>query len=199
MYGEQDFRVWDDTTLPGRLGKIKAQIDPKFQATVTDLKPVFAKLAVPIYDHISQHRRRSKNPPPDTWVAFSTSKRGYKMLPHIEIGFWDDRFFIWLAVLQEAKNRQALLSSLPEDTVLQLPAGFECGGDHTDKNCGQPLTRATYQELMRQQPQRHAEWQVGRNFLRGSDFFTGTPAQQVQVIRETVTALLPLYDQLIRI
>jgi len=35
--------------------------------------------------------------------------------------------------------------------------------------------------------------------LRGSDFFTGTPAQQVQTIQDTVRALLPLYDQLIRI
>jgi len=85
MYQDQDFRVWDDQTLPGRLGKIRAQIDPKFQQTVTELVPVFAELAVPIYDHISLHRRRSKNPPPDTWVAFSTSKRGYKMLPHIEV------------------------------------------------------------------------------------------------------------------
>ncbi|MCT4488587.1 DUF1054 domain-containing protein [Levilactobacillus parabrevis] len=199
MYQDQDFHVFDDQTLPGRLGKIQAYIDPKFTATVADLAPVFAKLSMPIYDHISQHRRRTKNPPTDTWVAFSTSKRGYKMLPHIEIGFWDDRFFIWLAVLQEAKERQALLSSLKEDLVLQLPAGFECGGDHTDKNAGVSLTREAYQELMATQTQRHAEWQVGRNYLRGDAFFTLTPAAQAQVIRDDVTALLPIYDQLIRL
>jgi len=199
MYQDQDFHVWDDQTLPGRLGKIRAQIDPKFAQTVTELAPVFAELAVPIYDHISQHRRRSKNPPPDTWVAFSTSKRGYKMLPHIEVGFWNDRFFIWLAVLQEAKNRQALLSRLKEDTVMRLPAGFACGGDHTDKDCGVPLTRENYQALMATQPNRHAEWQVGRNFMRGSDFFTVSAAEQTQIIQDTVRALLPLYDQLIRI
>ncbi|MFC6207448.1 DUF1054 family protein [Levilactobacillus tongjiangensis] len=199
MYLDQDFHVFDDPTLPGRLGKIQAQIDPKFLETVADLQETFAQLAVPIYDHVSQHRRRTKNPPTDTWVAFSTSKRGYKMLPHIEIGFWDDRFFIWLAVLQEAKNRQALLSGLKEDLVLQLPAGFACGGDHTDKNSGVPLNRETYQALMATQANRHAEWQVGRNFLRGSDFFTGSPAEQARVIRATVQALLPVYDQLIRV
>lgn len=199
MYQDQDFHVFDDQTLPGRLGKIQQYIDPKFTATVTDLAPVFAKLSMPIYAHISQHRRRTKNPPTDTWVAFSTSKRGYKMLPHIEIGFWDDRFFIWLAVLEEAKERQMLLSQLKEDLVLQLPAGFECGGDHTDKNCGVPLTRENYQALMATQTQRHAEWQVGRNFLRGDEFFTLTAAEQTQVIRDVVTALLPVYDQLIRL
>lgn len=199
MYQDQDFHVFDDQTLPGRLGKIQQYIDPKFTATVTDLAPVFAKLSMPIYAHISQHRRRTKNPPTDTWVAFSTSKRGYKMLPHIEIGFWDDRFFIWLAVLEEAKERQILLSQLKEDLVLQLPAGFECGGDHTDKNCGVPLTRENYQALMATQTQRHAEWQVGRNFLRGDEFFTLTAVEQTQVIRDVVTALLPVYDQLIRL
>lgn len=199
MYQDQDFHVFDDQTLPGRLGLIQQYIDPKFTATVTDLAPVFAKLSMPIYAHISQHRRRTKNPPTDTWVAFSTSKRGYKMLPHIEIGFWDDRFFIWLAVLQEAKERQMLLSQLKEDLVLQLPADFECGGDHTDKNCGVPLTRENYQALMATQTQRHAEWQVGRNFLRGDEFFTLTAVEQTQVIRDVVTALLPVYDQLIRL
>jgi len=199
MYQDQDFHVFDDQTLPGRLGKIQQYIDAKFTATVTDLAPVFAKLSMPIYAHISQHRRRTKNPPTDTWVAFSTSKRGYKMLPHIEIGFWDDRFFIWLAVLEEAKERQMLLSQLKEDLVLQLPAGFECGGDHTDKNCGVPLTRENYQALMATQTQRHAEWQVGRNFLRGDEFFTLTAAEQTQVIRDVVMALLPVYDQLIRL
>lgn len=199
MYQDQDFHVFDDPTLPGRLAKIRAYIDPKFTATVADLAPIFARLSMPIYDHISQHRRRSKNPPPDTWVAFSTSKRGYKMLPHIEIGFWDDRFFIWLAVLQEAKERQTLLSSLKADRVLQLPADFECGGDHTDKDCGVPLTRENYQALMATQTQRHAEWQIGRNFLRGDAFFTLSAADQAKVIQEYVAALLPIYDQLIRL
>lgn len=199
MYLDQDFHVFDDPTLPGRLGKIQAQIDPKFLETVADLQETFAQLAVPIYDHVSQHRRRTKNPPTDTWVAFSTSKRGYKMLPHIEIGFWDDRFFIWLAVLQEAKNRQALLSGLKEDLVLQLPTGFACGGDHTDKDSGVLLNRENYQALMATQTNRRAEWQIGRNFLRGSDFFTGSPAKQTRVIQETVQALLPVYDQLIRV
>ncbi|MFC6274823.1 DUF1054 family protein [Levilactobacillus tangyuanensis] len=199
MYQDQDFRVFNDPTLPGRLGKIQSEIDPKFLKTAADLQPVFAELAMPIYEHVSLHRRRTKNPPTDTWVAFSTSKRGYKMLPHIEIGFWDDRFFIWLAVLQEAKNRQALLSQLKEDLVLQLPADFECGGDHTDKNSGRPLTRENYQALMATQMDRRAEWQVGRNFLRGSDFFRLPADQQAQSIRDDVRALLPVYDQLIRL
>ena len=36
------------------------------------------------YPHVAKHARRSVNPPKDTWVAFATSKRGYKMLPHFK-------------------------------------------------------------------------------------------------------------------
>ncbi|KIR08438.1 hypothetical protein RA16_08410 [Levilactobacillus brevis] len=197
MYQDQDFQVFEDQTLAGRLGKIQKQIDPKFLITAGDLEPVLAELSVPIYQHVSQHRRRTKNPPTDTWIAFSTSKRGYKMLPHLEIGFWDDRFFIWLAVLQEAKNRQGLLGQVQLADVLNLPSTFECGNDHTDKNCGQPLTLTNYQALMREQVNRHAEWQLGRNFMRGSDFFTTTLDDQTAIIRDTVAALLPIYQQLI--
>jgi len=62
-----------------------------------------------------------------------------------------------------------------------------------------PLTRENYQALMATQPNRHAEWQVGRNFMRGSDFFAVSAAEQTQIIQATVRSLLPLYDQLIRI
>ena len=36
--------------------------------------------------HVAKHARRSVNPPIDTWVAFAPNKRGYKMLPHFQIG-----------------------------------------------------------------------------------------------------------------
>ena len=39
--------MFDDQTLPVRLGKIQMYIDPKFTATVADLAPVFAKLSMP--------------------------------------------------------------------------------------------------------------------------------------------------------
>ena len=71
--------------------------------------------------------------------------------------------------------------------------------DHTDKHAGVPLTREAYQELMSTQTQRHAEWQVGGTISAGDALFTLAPAVQAQVIRDDVTALLPVYDQLIRL
>ena len=45
------------------------------------------------------------NPPVDTWVAFAPNKRGYKMLPHFQIGLFRDQLFIMFGVMHEAKNK----------------------------------------------------------------------------------------------
>ncbi|MCW3777874.1 DUF1054 domain-containing protein [Levilactobacillus namurensis] len=198
MYQDRDFEIFADPTLPGRLGKIRQQLDPKFEQTVVDLQATLATFPVPLYAHVAQHRRRTKNPPPDSWVAFSTSKRGYKRLPHLEIGLWEDRLYIWLDVLEEATDRRDHLEQLPAAQVLALPATFKCADNHTDKLAERPLTAATYRDLMAvQATQRHAEWLVGRTFLRGATFFEATPDQQRTTIQQTVAALLPLYQKLI--
>ncbi|GEO65996.1 DUF1054 family protein [Levilactobacillus spicheri] len=198
MYVNQDFDIFADPTLAGRLGQIRQILDPKFEETVAALQPTLAELGQPLYPHVALHRRRTKNPPPDTWVALSTSKRGYKRLPHLEIGLWDDRLYIWLNLLDEATNRVALADGVALSTVTQLPAAFQCANDHTDKRAPQPLTTATYQALLADQHRRkHAEWQVGRDFLRGSAFFTGTAADQLATIQATVGALLPVYRELL--
>lgn len=197
MYLNSDFDIFNDTTLAGRLEKIKTQIDPKFMATVTAVQPQLATIVGPVYAHVAQHRRRSKNPPPDTWVAWSTSKRGYKMLPHLELGLWDDRLFIWLVVLQEVRQRQATVARVSTELLTALPANFEWAIDHTDKTDHQPLTLTGAQQLMTAQRHPHAEWLVGRTFPRGSAFFTGHAARQLQTIQATLAALIPLYRALL--
>ncbi len=47
--------------------------------------------------------RRTTNPPENTWVAFAPNKRGYKMMPHYEVGMWDDHVYIYLAVEENMK------------------------------------------------------------------------------------------------
>jgi len=200
VYLASDFDIFADQTLPGRLGKIRAILDPKFLTTVTDVQPQFASLEVPVYAHVARHQRRTKNPPPDSWVAWSTSKRGYKALPHVEFGLWDDRLYIWLVVLQEATDRLAVIDRVSPDLVTGLPATFKVANDHTDKLAARPLTAASYQALLAdQRTQRHAEWLVGRDFLPTDDFFTGTANQQVATIQATIAALVPLYRALLTV
>ena len=77
MFNDSDFQVFDDLTLAGRMAGIRAEIDPKFEV----LAPLVIEtlgFQTPIYAHVAKHLRRHKNPPMNTWVAFSTNKRVIK-------------------------------------------------------------------------------------------------------------------------
>lgn len=87
MFTSNDFAVFAAPTLSARMALIRQQLDPKFTQAAQSIVPVLQTPNQPIFAHIAQHRRRHKNPPPNTWVAFSTSRRGYKMLPHLALGF----------------------------------------------------------------------------------------------------------------
>ena len=39
----------------------------------------------PVYVHVAKHARRTVNPPPETWAAFSHEARGYKKTPHFAL------------------------------------------------------------------------------------------------------------------
>ena len=52
------------------------------------------------------------NPPKDSWVAFAPYKRGYKALPHFQIGLWGSHLFIILAVIYEAPDKVAIAERL---------------------------------------------------------------------------------------
>src|SRR5699024_11813025 len=54
------------------------------------------------YSHVAQRARRKVNPPIDSWVAFGTNKRGYKMLPHFQIGLFKDHAFCQYGIIYEA-------------------------------------------------------------------------------------------------
>ena len=94
MFTRADFEIFDDPTLKGRLNKIYTELDPKFEVFGAQLQNELAVATNREFTlHIAKHLRRFKNPPMNTWMALSESSRGYKMMPHFEVGFWDDRIF----------------------------------------------------------------------------------------------------------
>ncbi len=197
MFEETDFKVFDDCTLAGRLTRIRRDLDPKFeQAGSVLLQHAKAAQLPPLHLHIAKHARRHKNPPVDTWLALSTSPRGYKMLPHIELGFWDDRLFLWLAVLQEAKIATPDLFALTP-AVLALDASFEVAGDHTDKFAAQPLSATSLSaQTMRFQTVKRGEWLLGKTYLR-TDPLWQMPDVLWGDILTRFDQLLPIYAKLI--
>ena len=80
LFTLEDFAVFKATTLATRMHLIREQLDPKFAEAATVIVPLLqTDQQQAIYSHIAKHQRRYRNPPPNTWVAFSTSSRGYQI------------------------------------------------------------------------------------------------------------------------
>ncbi|MCH5462075.1 DUF1054 family protein [Lactobacillus sp. LC28-10] len=198
MFNDSDFQVFEDPTLGGRMAGIRGEIDPKFEA----LAPLVIEtlgFQTPIFAHVAKHLRRHKNPPMNTWIAFSTNKRGYKMNPHLMIGFWDDRLFVWLASLAEAKERaqmiQRLSMMLPE--LAKLNDYYDISPNHMAKISHTISAKGLDQQLGHYQQVKQADFLVGRQWLRGDTIFAD-PKQVEQTVLTTVSDLRPFFKLLIK-
>jgi uncharacterized protein YktB (UPF0637 family) len=114
---------------------LKERIQPKLQALGEHFSQ---KLSVmtgdEMYPHVAKHARRTVNPPNDTWVAFAANSRGYKMMPHFQIGLWETHMFIWYAVIYEAPNKTEIGKHLEQQAdrlVNSIPSHYVWSMDHT--------------------------------------------------------------------
>lgn len=134
-FTDKDFDVFKIDGLDQRMNAIKETIRPKLEQLGNQLTPFISVLAEEeIYYHVAKHARRTVNPPKDTWVAWSTSKRGYKALPHFQVGLWSTHLFIWFAMIYEAPNKSMYGKQLVEhaDAIIhQIPKDFVWSVDHT--------------------------------------------------------------------
>jgi len=198
LFNDSDFQVFDDQTLAGRMAGIRAEIDPKFELLAPQVIETL-DFQTPIYAHVAKHLRRHKNPPMNTWVAFSTNKRGYKMNPHLMIGFWDDRLFVWLASLAEAKERaqmiQRLADMLPE--LAKLSDHYDISPNHMAKAYSQISSGGLEQQLIYYNQVKQADFLVGRQWFRGDSIFDHEKQIQQEVLK-TVFELRPFFSQLIQ-
>ena len=128
-FNTQDFNVFQTDGLEERMDQIINQIRPKLE----DLGNKYAEELTALtgeemFYHVAKHARRTVNPPKDTWVAFAPNKRGYKMLPHFQIGLWETHVFIWFALIYESpikdsygkvflKNINKIKKNIPNDFV----------------------------------------------------------------------------------
>jgi len=78
-FTREAFEVFGIPTFPERMQAIKERVRPQLTALGQDLQPALKKLAKSeVFPHVAKHARRTVNPPPETWVAFGPSARGYK-------------------------------------------------------------------------------------------------------------------------
>lgn len=202
-FTQQDFSVFDDQTVTGRLAKIQQQLDPKFTVLGAQVAAQVATATWPAYVQLARHARRYRNPAPNTWLAVGPKRQGYKMVPHFEIGFWDDRLFLWLCLLNSVTTKAVYAPYLTahQADFLALNTGdqsWQLSSSHVTKQV-RPLTAAN---LVQQQQYfdgtKKGEWLLGKVWYKQDQPFQ-VPEQVEHQILQTVMALTPLYQDLIKL
>lgn len=202
FWTENDFSVFEVDGLDERMTALQERIQPKF----TKLGDLFTPLLSAhgkgeFYPHVAKHARRTVNPPSDSWVAFAPAKRGYKALPHFQIGLWGTHLFIILAVIYENPDKKGISERLLNDlsVLTSLPEDYIVSGDHMKP--GAVTLQETGKDglsvlLERLHDVKKAEFLVGRHLGRKQatsmsekEFFSYT--------EETFEKLLPVYDRVI--
>lgn len=199
QWTNQDFDVFQINGLEQRMEALISLVRPKFTLLGEDFSTYFSsKLGEEFYPHVAKHARRTVNPPNDSWVAFAPYKRGYKALPHFQIGLWGTHLFIVLAIIYETPQKSMFAERLlAKKTLLnKLPNDFIVSGDHMSP-AAIPLREAKGEKLeqllVRLRDVKKGEFLVGRHIPR--EQVTLLSAGDLHcLIEETFDTLLPIYN-----
>ncbi|QBO36821.1 DUF1054 family protein [Periweissella cryptocerci] len=197
MFIDSDFDVFTDPTLAGRLSKIRAVIDPKFSEFGVQAVTLLNTGQQDWYAHVAKHARRTVYPPDVTWMGIAPNKRGYKMMPHFQLGMWHDCIFIYLAVLEDAKAKTPELvqkmQAISAD-ITALPSDFQITGNHMEETIV-PLNPTNLEHLLTLfATRKHSELLVGR-VIKRTDALIGTE-QLNTLLLETLRTLIPIYEKI---
>ncbi|MEC0090099.1 YktB family protein [Paenibacillus macquariensis] len=135
-FTQKDFDVFQVPGLEHRMEALIENVRPKLTILGAELAPFLSALCgEEIFPHVAKHARRKVNPPNDTWVAWAANKRGYKALPHFQVGMFETHLFIIFAVIYESPNKLQFAKQLNSDpsTIHNLvPDHFYWSTDHLD-------------------------------------------------------------------
>lgn len=129
----KDFKAFNVEGLDARMEALNEYIRPQLRELGEYFSDFFTgQTGETFYPHVAKHARRSVNPPKDTWVAFATNKRGYKMLPHFQIGMFEDQLFVMFGIMHEAKDKatRAKVFERKFKAIQQLPDDYRVCLDH---------------------------------------------------------------------
>lgn len=198
QWNNEDFNVFQIEGLDPRMQALIETIRPKFNALGEYFSAYFSShTGEEFYAHVAKHARRKVNPPNDSWVAFAPYKRGYKSLPHFQIGLWGTHLFIITAIIYEAPQKKEMAERLLTNLNVfdNLPEDFIISGDHMSPKAI-PLKDAKKQELVplleRLRDVKKGEFIVGRHIPREEAIHL-TGEQFAALAEETFDALLPIY------
>ncbi|WP_425710396.1 YktB family protein [Fictibacillus sp. Mic-4] len=198
-FSKEDFDVFKVDGLEARMEKIKSNIWPKLEELGNYFAPILsARTGEEMFFHVAKHARRKVNPPNDTWVAFSSNSRGYKMLPHFQIGLFETHMFVWFAIIYECPIKEqfgALMEKRIEEIVRTIPDEFVWSGDHTKPIAypHQEIKTSKLEEMIdRLKTVKKAELLCGIHLSR-EDVIHMSAEELAAKIDSTFETLLPLY------
>jgi uncharacterized protein YktB (UPF0637 family) len=198
-FTNEDFNVFTIEGLDDRMEALKLHIRPKLEDLGKHFTPELSSLTGDeMFYHVAKHARRTKNPPKDTWVAYAANPRGYKMMPHFQIGLWETHVFIWFALIYEAPNKEdfgKVLERNLQKLLTETPKEFVWSTDHTKPDVVQHsgLSETELQTMFtRLQTVKKAEILCGYNIPRETAV-TMSPQEIVDKIEFVFKTLIPLY------
>lgn len=198
-FTEADFELFLIDGLENRMAALKEQIRPKFEELGTYIAPFLTPLLEePVTTHIAKHARRTVNPPDETWVAWSTNRRGYKSHPHFQLGLNKDYLFICFALIYECTTKPVFARSMKnnlEEVWPLIPGDYYLSQDHTKPHfvLKKEITEETMISILnRLEKVKQAEFLCGLHIPKEniSSLQEGALVQNITTTFETV---FPLY------
>ncbi|CAM3089146.1 DUF1054 domain-containing protein [Filibacter tadaridae] len=196
---KDDFEVFSINGLEKRMEGLQNKIQPKFAILGRHFADrLSAHGTDEFFPHIAKHARRTVNPPKDSWVAFAPAKRGYKALPHFQIGLWGTHLFIILAVIYENPDKKGIAERLKKNlsALTTLPDSYIVSGDHMKPEATKisEIDAVELENLLeRLHSVKKAEFLVGRH-LSAEDAVNLSNEDFIAFAEEAFDKLLPVYD-----
>lgn len=202
FWTNDDFNVFAIEGLENRMNGLQNKIQPKFQLIGEQISTYLSSRGTgEFFPHIARHARRTVNPPRDSWVAFAPAKRGYKALPHFQIGLWGTHLFIILAVIYENPDKKGIAERLSGNmnVLASLPEDFVVSGDHMKPEASKINeigTDGLENLLERLKTVKKAEFVIGKH-LSPEKATTISEKEFMKFAEETIDQLFPVYDLII--
>ncbi len=198
-FTKSDFDSFQIDGLESRMQAIRERIQPKFHAIASEIMTDASVIVGDeLFLHVAKHARRKVNPPADTWMSLCHNKKGYKQHPHFQVGLYDDRVFVWFALIYEAPNKTDIAQRLLQQKsklYKTIPKHYALSVNHMKKDFTSFDSIPQKQfiaALERFRDVKSAELLIGRVLMSNDPILTDGPAF-LQLIRDTITQLTPIY------
>lgn len=193
---KQDFDLFNIEGLKPRMDALKTRLQPKLESLGQIITEELQQhVNHPLYTHVAKHQRRTVNPPIDSWFAVSPNKRGYKKHPHFEVGLFNDRVFIYFALMHNLPDKPKLGDHLLSHQELfdRLDEHYVYSLDHYEKEA-MSIDTLTNKELAYFRDTKKVDFLIGKQLMKEEVIHMTNNSFESFVI-DTFVRLLPFYQE----